>query len=63
MINYKTAIKILTNSKIKIKNEKVNCLESLNMICAENIYFFATDTFYLGTHTESCSIFHTGAWF
>ena len=38
MINYKTAIKILKNSKIKIKNEKVNCLESLNRICAENIY-------------------------
>jgi molybdopterin molybdotransferase len=38
MINYKSANKILLNSKIKIKNEVINCFDSLNRVCASNIY-------------------------
>ena len=38
MINYKKAKKILSTSKIKIKNEKISSLKSLNRVCASNIY-------------------------
>jgi molybdopterin molybdotransferase len=38
MIDYKKAKKILFKSKIKIENEKINCLKSLNRVCASNIY-------------------------
>ena len=38
MINYKSAKKILLNSKIKIKNEVINCFDSLNRVCVSNIY-------------------------
>ena len=38
MINYKKAKKILLNSKIKIKNEKILINNSLNRISAKNIF-------------------------
>ena len=38
MINYKSAKRILFNSKIKIKNEKINCIESLHRVSAVNIF-------------------------
>ena len=38
MINYKSAKKILLSSKIKIKDEKINCFDSLNRVCASDIY-------------------------
>ena len=38
MINYKTAKKILKKSKIKIKNQSINSLKSLNRVCAKDIY-------------------------
>jgi len=38
MINYKAAKKILIKSKIKIKNEKINSLKSLNRVCAKDVY-------------------------
>tara|TARA_Y100000590_G_scaffold128243_1_gene146631 strand:+ start:611 stop:1867 length:1257 start_codon:yes stop_codon:yes gene_type:complete len=38
MINYKAAKKILIKSKIKIKNETINSLKSLNRICAKDVY-------------------------
>ena len=38
MINYKSAKRILFNSKIKIKNEKINCIESLHRVSAANIF-------------------------
>ena len=38
MINYKTAKKILKKSKIKIKNQTINSLKSLNRVCAKDVY-------------------------
>ena len=38
MINYKTAKNILTKSKIKIKNQNINSLKSLNRVCAKDVY-------------------------
>ena len=38
MINYKTAKKILIKSKIKIKNQTINSLKSLNRVCAKDVY-------------------------
>ena len=38
MINYKKAKKILIKSKIKIKSELVGSMNSLNRVCAKNIY-------------------------
>jgi molybdopterin molybdotransferase len=38
MINYKSAKKILLSPKIKIKDEKINCFDSLNRVCASDIY-------------------------
>jgi len=38
MIDYKSSKKILLNSKIKIKEETINCFDSLNRVCASNIY-------------------------
>ena len=38
MINYKAAKKILIKSKIKIKNETINSLKSLNRVCAKDVY-------------------------
>ena len=38
MINYKKAKKILIKSKIKIKSELVSSMNSLNRVCAKNIY-------------------------
>ena len=38
MISYKAAKKILIKSKIKIKNEKINSLKSLNRVCAKDVY-------------------------
>ena len=38
MISYKSAKKILSNSKINIKDETINCLESLNRVSAFNVY-------------------------
>ena len=38
MINYTTAKKILTKSKIKIKNQTINSLKSLNRVCAKDVY-------------------------
>ena len=38
MINYKKAKKILIKSKIKIKSELVGSMNSLNRVCARNIY-------------------------
>ena len=38
MINYNKAKKILIKSKIKIKEESINSLNSLNRVCAKNIY-------------------------
>jgi molybdopterin molybdotransferase len=38
MINYIKARKILKKSKIKIKNELINSLDSLNRVCSKNIY-------------------------
>ena len=37
MINYKTAKKILIKSKIKIKNQTINPLKSLNRVCAKDV--------------------------
>jgi molybdopterin molybdotransferase len=37
MIKYKSAEKILLNAKIDIKNEKINCFNSLNRVSASNI--------------------------
>jgi len=38
MINYKAAKKILIKSNIKIKNETINSLKSLNRVCAKDVY-------------------------
>ena len=38
MINYKVAKKILIKSNIKIKNETINSLKSLNRVCAKDVY-------------------------
>ena len=38
MINYKAAKKILIKSKIKIKNETINSLKSLNRVCVKDVY-------------------------
>ena len=38
MINYKKAKKILIKSKIKIESELVGSMNSLNRVCARNIY-------------------------
>ena len=38
MINYKKAKKILIKSKIKIESELVGSMNSLNRVCAKNIY-------------------------
>ena len=38
MINYKAAKNILIKSKIKIKNETINSLKSLNRVCAKDVY-------------------------
>ena len=38
MINYITAQKKLKKSKIKIKDELISSLKSLNRICSKNIY-------------------------
>ena len=38
MINYKAAKKILIKSKIKIKNQTINSLKSLNRVCAKDVY-------------------------
>ncbi len=38
MINYITAKKILKKSKIKVKDELISSLKSLNRICSKNIY-------------------------
>jgi len=38
MINYIKAKKILIKSKIKIKDQLINSLDSLNRICSKNIY-------------------------
>ena len=38
MISYKTAKKILIQSNIKIKKEKINSLKSLNRVCAKDVY-------------------------
>ncbi len=38
MINYKVAKKILMKSSIKIKNETINSLKSLNRVCAKDVY-------------------------
>ena len=38
MINYKVAKKILIKSKIKIKNQTINSLKSLNRVCAKDVY-------------------------
>jgi len=38
MISYKTARKILIQSNIKIKKEKINSLKSLNRVCAKDVY-------------------------
>ena len=38
MINYKTAKKILIKSNIKIKNETIDSLKSLNRVCAKDVY-------------------------
>ena len=38
MIDYIKAKKILIKSKIKIKDQLINSLDSLNRICSKNIY-------------------------
>jgi len=38
MISYKKARSILVKSKIKIKNEIISSINSLNRVCADNIY-------------------------
>ena len=38
MINYKAAKKILIKSNIKIKNDTINSLKSLNRVCAKDVY-------------------------
>ncbi len=38
MINYITAKKVLKKSKIKIKDELISSIKSLNRICSKNIY-------------------------
>ena len=61
MIEYNKAQKILSKSKIKIKNEIILTNKSLHRISAENIFSSTVYLFYLTyrLHTSSLHSFHS----
>ena len=38
MLSYEQSKKILKKAKIKIKDEKINCIKSLNRVVSSNVY-------------------------